>query len=239
MEAAKLKNQEPVADILVVDDTMENLDVLVSMLSGYGYNVRPAASGEIALRAARSVPPDLVLLDIRMPEMDGYQVCQALKDDDRTRHIPIIFLTVLDEPKEKVKAFAAGAVDYITKPFQGEEVAARVEMHLRVQHLQKKLQEQNSQLKREIAERKRAEEALKAARNELELRVEERTAELRDTNQQLLVEMTERKQAEDSLRASEARYRLVVENARRADRYSPGRKVCVFQSQRSGILRIF
>ena len=119
MEAAKLKNQEPVPDILVVDDTMENLDVLVSMLSGYGYNVRPSGQWQNRAKAARSVPPDLVLLDIRMPEMDGYQVCQALKDDDRTRHIPVIFLTVLDEPREKVKAFAAGAVDYITKPFQG------------------------------------------------------------------------------------------------------------------------
>ena len=118
--------------------------------------------------AARSVPPDLVLLDIRMPDMDGYQVCQALKDDDLTRHIPIIFLTVLDEPREKVKAFAAGAVDYITKPFQAEEVAARVEMHLRVQHLQKKLQEQNAQLKREIAEREIAEARIRASESLLE-----------------------------------------------------------------------
>ncbi len=168
MEAAKLKNQEPVADILVVDDTMENLDVLVSMLSGYGYNVRPAASGEIALRAARSVPPDLVLLDIRMPDMDGYQVCQALKDDDRTRDIPIIFLTVLDEATDKVKAFAAGAVDYITKPFQGEEVAARVQTHLGLQHLQKKLQEHNARLKREIAEREMAESRIRASETLLE-----------------------------------------------------------------------
>ncbi|HVN79507.1 MAG TPA: response regulator, partial [Terriglobia bacterium] len=130
MEAAKLKNQESVADILVVDDTMENLDVLVSMLSEYGYNVRPAPSGEIALMAARSIPPDLILLDIKMPDMDGYEVCRVLKDDERTSDIPIIFLTVLDEATEKVKAFAAGAVDYITKPFQGEEVTARVKIHL-------------------------------------------------------------------------------------------------------------
>ena len=239
MEAAKLKNQEPVADILVVDDTMENLDVLVSMLSGYGYNVRPAASGEIALKAARSVPPDLVLLDIRMPEMDGYQVCQALKDDDRTRHIPIIFLTILDEPREKVKAFAAGAVDYITKPFQGDEVAARVEMHLRVQHLQKELQEQNSQLKLEIAERERAEEALNAARNELELRVEERTAELRDTNQQLLVEMAERKQAEEFVKSIGSEVPARSRKCQRDDRYNSGWKVCFFQSQRSGTLGVF
>ncbi len=192
MEATKLKSQEPVADILVVDDTMENLDVLVSILSKYGYNVRPATSGTIALRAARSVPPDLVLLDIRMPDMDGYQVCQALKDDDLTRGIPIIFLTVLDEATEKVKAFAAGAVDYITKPFQVEEVAARVETHLRIQHLQKRLQEQNARLRQEIAEKEMAEEALQAGRNELERRVEERTAELR---------------------VSEEKYRLLADNA--------------------------
>ncbi len=213
MEAAELKSQGPVADILVVDDTMENLDILVSMLSEHGYNARPAASGEIALRAARSVPPDLILLDIRMPDMDGFQVCQALKDDERTRDIPIIFLTVLDEATEKMKAFAAGAVDYITKPFQVEEIAARVKTHLRLQHLQKTLQEQNTQLKREITERKRAEEALKASRNELEIRVEERAGELRETNRQLIVQMAERRQAEDLLRESEARYRLLVENA--------------------------
>jgi len=169
MEAAKLKNQESVADILVVDDTMENLDVLVSMLSEYGYNVRPAPSGEIALMAARSIPPDLILLDIKMPDMDGYEVCRVLKDDERTSDIPIIFLTVLDEATEKVKAFAAGAVDYITKPFQGEEVTARVKIHLRLRNMRQRLQEQNAQLEREIAEKEKAEAALRGSEERFEL----------------------------------------------------------------------
>ncbi|HTY21504.1 MAG TPA: response regulator [Desulfomonilaceae bacterium] len=164
-----MKNQESVADILVVDDTMENLDVLVSMLSEYGYNVRPAPSGEIALMAARSIPPDLILLDIKMPDMDGYEVCRVLKDDERTSDIPIIFLTVLDEATEKVKAFAAGAVDYITKPFQGEEVTARVKIHLRLRNMRQRLQEQNAQLEREIAEKEKAEAALRGSEERFEL----------------------------------------------------------------------
>src|SRR5690349_9621072 len=101
------------ADILIVDDTPANLTVLSTMLTEYGFHVRPAINGELALKAARKVQPDLVLLDIRMPGMDGYAVCRALKEDKLTAHIPVIFISALDDVSEKVAAFQAGGVDYI------------------------------------------------------------------------------------------------------------------------------
>ncbi len=121
-------------NILIVDDTPENLTVLRQMLTEQGYRVRPAVSGEIALKAVQTDPPDLILLDIMMPEMDGYEVCGVLKSNDHTSHIPIIFISALTEMKDIVKAFQAGGVDYITKPFQMEEVLARVHTHLELQN---------------------------------------------------------------------------------------------------------
>ena len=109
--------------IVVVDDTPDNLRLLAGLLAGRGYRIRPAASGPHALAAAREELPDLILLDIRMPEMDGYEVCKRLKADERTRDIPIIFISALHEAFDKVKAFALGGVDYITKPFQAEREA--------------------------------------------------------------------------------------------------------------------
>lgn len=116
--------------ILAVDDVPANLELLSRMLIKRGYRVRSAINGSMALKSASLTPPDLVLLDINMPEMDGYQVCQQLKDDERTRHIPVIFVSAMNETMDKVKAFETGGVDYITKPFQFEEVVARVETHL-------------------------------------------------------------------------------------------------------------
>jgi signal transduction histidine kinase len=118
------------ADIVVVDDTPANLQVLASMLAERGYKVRPSTSGRIALQSIRLAPPDLILLDIRMPEMDGYQVCEELKLDEKLRDIPVLFISALHETDNKVRAFRVGAVDYITKPFQFEEVVARVETQL-------------------------------------------------------------------------------------------------------------
>ena len=138
-------NNEP-SNILVVDDTLENLHLLAGMLRAKGYKVRPVPSGELALSGARGFPPDLILLDIMMPEMDGYEVCQALKADERTRDIPVIFISALSDVLDKVKAFAVGGVDYITKPFQEAEVLARVETHLALQRLQKNLQDKNQEL---------------------------------------------------------------------------------------------
>ena len=121
-------------NILIVDDTPENLTVLLQMLKEQGYRVRPALSGKIALKAVQADPPDLILLDILMPEMDGYEVCSVLKSNEYTSHIPIIFISALTEMKDIVKAFQAGGVDYITKPFQMEEVLARVRTHLELQN---------------------------------------------------------------------------------------------------------
>ncbi len=130
-------------NILVVDDVPTNLKVLTSMLAKQDYLVRPAINGRIALTAVQEAPPDLILLDISMPDMDGYQVCQHLKATDQTRDIPIIFISARGETEDKVKAFTIGGVDYITKPFQVEEVLARIDTHLTLRKLQKRLQEKN------------------------------------------------------------------------------------------------
>ena len=134
------------ASILVVDDTPANLQVLAGMLKDRGYKVRPAPSGKLALLAAQRDPPDLILLDINMPEMNGYEVCEHLKVDDNLKGIPIIFISALTEPLDKVKAFAIGGVDYLTKPFQMEELHARVETHLKLRRLQIELEEYNRHL---------------------------------------------------------------------------------------------
>ena len=118
------------ADILIVDDTPANLNVLSAILGKRGYRVRPAINGALALKAAQKAAPDLILLDVQMPGMNGYDVCRQLKSDDQTRHIPVIFISALDDVLDKVEAFQAGGVDYITKPFQIEEVLARVENQL-------------------------------------------------------------------------------------------------------------
>jgi PleD family two-component response regulator len=118
------------ADILIVDDTPANLNVLSAILGKRGYRVRPAINGALALKAAQKAAPDLILLDVQMPGLDGYEVCRQLKADPQTRAIPVIFISALDDVLDKVEAFQVGGVDYITKPFQIEEVLARVENQL-------------------------------------------------------------------------------------------------------------
>ena len=134
------------ANILVVDDTPANLQVLAGMLKDRGYKVRPVPSGKLALLAAERDPPDLILLDINMPEMNGYEVCEYLKADTKLKGIPVIFISALTEQLDKVKAFAIGGVDYLTKPFQMEELHARVETHLKLRRLQLELEEANARL---------------------------------------------------------------------------------------------
>jgi two-component system, NtrC family, sensor kinase len=133
-------------NILVVDDTPANLRLLAGILNRNGYKVRPVPSGELALSAVRGMPPDLILLDIMMPEMNGYEVCEKIKSDERTRDIPVIFISAINDVLDKVKAFAVGGVDYITKPFQMEEVLVRVETHLAMCQLQSKLKQKNEEL---------------------------------------------------------------------------------------------
>jgi two-component system, sensor histidine kinase and response regulator len=134
------------ASILIVDDTIYNIQLLSLMLMRQGYEVQKATSGLEALDKVNQQLPDIILLDIRMPDINGYEVCTRLKANPATKDVPIIFISSIEEPSEKVEAFSVGGVDYISKPFQLIEVLARIETHLRLCSLQKKLQEQNEQL---------------------------------------------------------------------------------------------
>lgn len=120
----------PEGSIVIVDDTPANLNVLASILSREGYKVRPANNGSVALTVVQHALPDLILLDIQMPGMNGYEVCRQLKEQEHSRDIPVIFISALDDASDKVEAFRVGGVDYISKPFQIEEVLARVENQL-------------------------------------------------------------------------------------------------------------
>ncbi len=174
MALNSLFNQNPKTSIMIIDDTPANLRLLASMLSQEGFKVRPISNGKLALSAIQAALPDLILLDINMPELSGYDVCQQLKADAKTRHIPIIFISALDETLDKIKAFNVGGIDYITKPFHLAEVLVRVKNHLMIQQLQNQLQQTNSklskintdlqssnqQLKHEIRGRKQVEERL-------------------------------------------------------------------------------
>ncbi len=150
------------ANILVVDDTPANLQLLVGLLKDRGYTVRPAPSGKHALAVAQTQAIDVILLDIMMPEMDGYEVCHRFKAQETTKDIPIIFLSALNDTFNKVKAFEVGGVDYITKPFQAEEVLARVKTHLTIRRLQQELEARKQELearKQELEVRKQELEA--------------------------------------------------------------------------------
>ncbi|MCP4351069.1 MAG: PAS domain S-box protein, partial [Desulfobacterales bacterium] len=146
--------------VQIVDDKAENLKILMKILMEQGCEVRTSINGALAMKSIRMDPPDLILLDIRMPGMDGYEVCEQLKADERTRDIPVIFISALSETVDKIRGFSAGGVDYITKPFQEEEVLARVRVHLSLRNMQRSLEN-------EITERRRAEE--EAKKNQLML----------------------------------------------------------------------
>jgi len=137
---------ESKGNILIVDDMPANLQILNQILTEQGYKVRPTVSGKMALKSVQSVMPDLILLDIQMPEMNGYEVCEKLKADNKIAEIPVIFISALSDVFDKVKAFSVGGVDYITKPFQAEEVLARVKTHLKLSQLQQQLVVQNAEL---------------------------------------------------------------------------------------------
>jgi diguanylate cyclase (GGDEF)-like protein len=133
-------------EIFIVDDSADNLDLLASILRTNNYEVRMAMTGRRALASVRASHPDVIMLDITMPEMDGYHVCEHLKADATTAHLPVIFISALDDVWDKVRAFEVGGVDYVTKPFQAEEVLARVESQLRLSRLRRELERRNEEL---------------------------------------------------------------------------------------------
>jgi signal transduction histidine kinase len=139
-------SDEAPGNVLIVDDVPDNLRLLLATLRDHGYVVRVAPTGALALQAVEKDPPDLVLLDISMPAMDGYEVCARLKQNELTREIPVIFLSALNEPFDKVKAFAVGGVDYISKPFHLEEVETRVKTHLGLRRMRARLERSYARL---------------------------------------------------------------------------------------------
>lgn len=185
--------------ILIVDDTPSNLSVVVNLFEEYGYRVAIAQDGEEGVQRAQLVHPDLILLDVMMPGIDGFEACRRLKAQESTRDIPVIFMTALADTLDKVAGFNAGGVDYVTKPLRIEEVVARVQTQLNLSAMQKRLEKQNAQLRR--------------YREQLEQRVAERTLELTETNQRMRAEIQERKKAQEALAAREREFRTLAENA--------------------------
>lgn len=154
--------------ILIVDDNPDNLRLLSKILESNGFKVKKTMSGKIAIQAAKIEPPDLILLDINMPDMNGYEVCQQLKSQEKTAQIPIIFISALDQTRDKIIAFEIGGVDYITKPFQELEVLARVKSQLIIYQQKQQLIQQNQLLQQEIQERQKVEAALLEANQQLQ-----------------------------------------------------------------------
>jgi two-component sensor histidine kinase/ActR/RegA family two-component response regulator len=219
MEETSVHTKEadaPPTRILVVDDSTANLRLLSDILSNNGYDVYTAQDGAEALRIVSSLLPDIVLLDVVMPNLDGFKVCQFLKNQEKTVNIPVIFMTSLAETRDKVRALRMGAADYITKPFQAEEVLARVETLIALHSMRKKLElrnlellsankelaKVNTALSCEIAERKQAEAEVKQYQDQLEDLVRERTIELARANASLKAEIKERERAEEKVLAS-------------------------------------
>jgi two-component sensor histidine kinase/DNA-binding NarL/FixJ family response regulator len=210
-------------NILIVDDNPTNLAVIVDYLEDSGLTILVSQDGESSLKRAKYAKPSIILLDVLMPGIDGYEACSRLKNDPDTRDIPIIFMTALSSTEDKVKGFEMGAVDYVTKPIQPEEVLARINLHLQLRYMtntlarqneilqaeveqrkiiQTKLNKINHKLQQEVNDRITAQEALKKLNEELENRVEERTIQLKQSNYQLQQEINERKQAEVKVRNS-------------------------------------
>jgi signal transduction histidine kinase len=167
--------------VLVIDDQPDNVKLLLDFLSKKGFKMLVAHDGKEGIRMAELTQPDLILLDVTMPEMDGFEVCQALKNHEKTQGIPVIFMTARTEIVDKLKGFEVGAADYITKPFQFEEVLARVTSHLKLRKLQTQLLQKNQQLQEEITHRKQVEMSLETEKKALV----ERTTELKVVNAQL------------------------------------------------------
>ena len=195
--------------ILVVDDSLASIDMTQTALENEGYQIVAATSGEKAIRLAEMTSPDLILLDVLMPEMDGFETCRRLKAMEKTRDIPVVFMTGLTSSENKVEGFEAGGVDYVTKPMAIEVFLARIKNHLALRAAHGELKNRNERLRQEIAQRKRIEEKVRDLNTNLERRCEERTMELALTNRQLRAEIAERKQAEEALKNE----KIFIENA--------------------------
>ncbi|WP_437625969.1 ATP-binding protein [Sorangium sp. So ce1151] len=201
--------------ILIVDDMPANLGVLVDGLESIGHRVLVAQGGEEALKRASFTRPDLILLDVLMPGIDGFETCRCLKAAESTRDIPVLFMTCVTDAADKLVGFKSGGVDYITKPYDIGEVIARVTTHLSLRDAQKELEARNAQLQCEVAIRQQKEAALQRAHQELEQRVRERTAELSSSNaalresQQLLQAIIDNTAAVVFAKDLEGRYMLV------------------------------
>ena len=196
--------------VLIVDDDALNLQVLTTMLSRSGCQVTSAVDGTSALASASANPPDLILLDILLPDLDGYEVCRQLKQNDLSRDIPVIFISSLDDSAAKLKGFGVGGVDFITKPFRKLEVLMRAQSHLSLHRLRINLETQNKLLQQEIAERHQIERHLEQARAELELRVETRTSDLKRANDRLSHEVSEHLRTSEALRHSAEQTQLLL-----------------------------
>ncbi len=207
-----MTNDDKQASILVIDDDVTILKLVSKHLEHHGYAVSTVTEGDKALPQAKSLRPNLILLDVMMPDVDGFEVCRRLKADEATHHIPVIFLTALTDMNHKIKGFEVGGVDYITKPVRLAELQARVNTHLALRHLQRQLNLQNQQLQQEISRREQAEIALQAANEALAEKVKLRTVELEAANASLKQEIIERQQAEMALRQSHTRYHNLAAN---------------------------
>jgi signal transduction histidine kinase/DNA-binding response OmpR family regulator len=186
--------------ILIIDDDPTNLAVIVDYLEGRGYQILVARDGESGWARAKYASPDLILLDVMMPGIDGFETCRRLKADEQTQHIPVIFMTALAGTSDMVAGFEAGGVDYVAKPIKMAEVLARVKTHLSLSVMQKQLEVQNVQLQKEITERKQTESKLNEYHEHLEDVVSERTREITQTNRRLKEEIAERQRAEQETR---------------------------------------
>ena len=210
-------------NILIVDDNTTNLAVMVDYLEDSGLTTLVSQDGESSLKRAKYAKPSIILLDILMPGLDGYETCSRLKNDPETRDIPVIFMTALSSTEDKVRGFEVGAVDYVTKPIQPAEVLARISLHLKFRYMTQTLAKQNEMLKTEIEQRKviqaqlnkinsklqqevrdriSAQQALKKLNEDLEQRVKKRTIQLMQSNHELQQEIVERQQAENQVRNS-------------------------------------
>ncbi|MFK4445740.1 PAS domain S-box-containing protein [Caballeronia udeis] len=199
--------------ILIVDDMPANLGLVVDSLADRGFRVLVALDGVEALERAQFSQPDLILLDVKMPGIDGFETCRRLKMNEQTRDISVIFMTSLTRIEDLIEGFAAGGADYVTKPVRVDEMMARIGTHLSLRAMHKQLVAQNRQLSNEVSVRQQAEAALARARDELEARVAQRTAELARANASLRLEIEERRRAEARLLSSEARFRNIVETS--------------------------